>query len=107
MSNPQKLLFSAAIEWISQEQGGRKLPPSGPRYLAPARFGAWTGDGAEDAQFTLIADLVTKHGDFHWDAIVSFMVPDAPHQLLCLGALFEYYEGRRCVAKGRIKEPVD
>lgn len=56
----------------------------------------------EGATFTLIADLVERDGDFRWKAAVRFLVPEARHEKLMPGTKFEFYEGRRCVARGEV-----
>ena len=98
--------LQATIEWVAAEAGGRKAQPPGPTYMAPARFGPCTGNLPEEANFTLIAELVTQSDAFHWEASVRFLVAEAPHQVLQPGATFEFYEGRRCVAKGTLGKAV-
>ena len=96
-------LAIAKIEWLTAAAGGRTSgPPPGPTYRAPARVGSWTGNAPQDANFTLEAKLISKEDDFHWDAVMEFIVAEAPHNSLQRDAAFEFYEGRRCVARGRI-----
>lgn len=98
--------YFASIEWITAAEGGRNAPPTGEgsAYMAPARFGAWARNIPGEATFTLIAELVEKVDSYHWKAKVAFLVNEAPHQLLQRGAKFEFYEGRRCVARGTVEE---
>ena len=41
---------------------------------------------------------------FRWLAEVNYLFENAPHYLLAQEAEFELYEGKRCVARGRIIE---
>lgn len=92
----------ARITWLKPEEGGRRLPPSGPRYSAPARFEGQTA-GPEGANWSLVVDLKSHPpGGADWIAEVRYLVADAPHELLLLGARFELYEGKKCVARGVI-----
>jgi len=105
----RKPTYFASIEWMAAAEGGRKAPPTGegPDYMTTARFGAWTGNMPGEANFTLVAELVEKADAYHWRAKVAFLVDEAPHHLLQPGAKFEFYEGRRCVARGIIEEAAD
>ena len=99
-----KASFLATIEWLTLEAGGRQSPPSGDggRYSAPARFGEWVGNQPASADFSLVAILEEKLDPYHWKARVMFLFDDAPHDRLRPGAKFEFYEGRRCVARGTV-----
>jgi hypothetical protein len=72
---------NARICWISAAAGGRKQPPTGPRYLTVARF----NDDADD-----------------WSVVVEgrirFLTPDAPIHLLQPGQRCELVEGKRVIA---------
>jgi hypothetical protein len=95
----------ARITWLTPEEGGRRVPPSGPRYIAPARFEDQP-PGAEGANWSLVVDLVSRPpGSADWLAEVRYLVDEAPHELLRLGASFELYEGKKCVARGAIINP--
>jgi hypothetical protein len=96
----------ARITWLTPEEGGRRHPPPGPRYSAPARFEGQT-PGAEGANWSLVVDLVSRPpGSTDWIAEVRYLVDEAPHELLRLGACFEVYEGKKCVARGVLISPV-
>ena len=43
----------ARIHWLSQQEGGRHSPPTGPRYSAPARFEA-DAEKWPDAAWSLV-----------------------------------------------------
>ena len=92
----------ARIVWLSAEQGGRASPPSGPRYTAPAGFGA-AGSSAGDANWRLVVDLIDRRPDSsEWTANVRFLASEAPSELLADGARFSLFEGKKCVAYGEI-----
>lgn len=93
----------AKIEWISAENGGRTNgPPCGPDYAAPAKFLAHADTWLTEA-WDLLVHRVNEVGmPDMWEAEVRFRMPQAPHQWLTCGAEFELYEGRRCVARGRL-----
>lgn len=92
----------ASLEWATPKEGGRSAPPPGPCYVAPARIGPWAGNLPEEATYSLVSELVQRIDDLHWEARITFLVREAPHHLLQPGATFELYEGRRCVARGRV-----
>lgn len=96
----------ARITWLTPEEGGRRQPPPGPRYSAPARFEGQAA-GSEGANWSLVVDLQSRpSGATDWIAEVRYLVDEAPHELLRLGACFELYEGKKCVARGVIISPV-
>jgi hypothetical protein len=95
----------ARITWLTPEEGGRRQPPPGPRYSAPVRFEGQPV-GAEGANWSLVVDLVSRPpGSADWIAEVRYLVDEAPHELLRVGACFELYEGKKCVARGIIISP--
>lgn len=90
----------ARVTWLTPEEGGRSVPPTGPRYSAPVRFEGQAA-GAEGANWSLVIDLQSHPpGSADWIAEVRFLVEDAPQELLRLGASFELYEGKKRVARG-------
>ncbi len=96
----------ARITWLTPEEGGRRVPPSGPRYVAPARFDGQLA-GPDGANWSLVVDRVSLRPGFNdWIAEVHYLVDAAPHELLAPGAGFELYEGKKCVARGIITQPV-
>jgi hypothetical protein len=94
----------AVIRWTTPEQNGRRSgPPPGPQYSAPAKFLAHADSWQVEA-FDLIVDLVRQPDDpYCWLADVRFRIEDAPYDWLTDGADFELYEGKKCVARGRIE----
>src|SRR5579885_3665146 len=94
----------ATLEWVSKEQGGRSTLPAGvgePPYATVVRFVGepWPPPVA----WTLVVRKVDVRDEpSKWFAEVQFLVDEAPHHLLAEGTEFELYEGRKCVARGRI-----
>jgi hypothetical protein len=96
----------ARITWLAPEEGGRRVPPSGPRYIAPARFEG-PAAGSEGANWSLVVDLISHPpGSADWIAEVRYLFDEAPHELLLPGTRFELYEGKKCVARGVLLSPV-
>ena len=99
----------AEILWGTLAETGRKAPPSGSAphpYSAPVRF----SDVSEPWPGATVWSLVVERADtaetsadpLRWIADIYFLFPDAPHDELRPGRQFELYEGRRCVARGKI-----
>ena len=94
--------YIAEIEWLTAEAGGRKSPPPGPTYSAPVRFEDESWEAWAKEAWTLVAQVIECSDAYHWKANVAFLVGNAPQERLMPGARFEFYEGRRCVARGRV-----
>jgi len=94
----------AIVEWVPQNQGGRRQPPTGtgPRpYSTVVRFtdAPWP----EETSWSLVVEMDPALSEtYRWIADVHFLVPEAPHHCLRQGKEFELYEGKKCVARGRI-----
>lgn len=96
----------ARITWLTPSEGGRSTPPSGPRYCAPARFEGQP-PGAEGANWSLVVEFLSRPSNStDWIAEVRWLVDEAPYELIRMGARFELYEGKKCVARGVILSPV-
>ena len=95
----------AMIRWIKPSEGGRNSPPPGPRYSTVARFAEIADDWPQTA-WSLVLEW-TELPDSNWTIVanVSFLARNAPQELLHAGAVFELYEGRQCVAEGKIILP--
>ncbi len=93
----------AVIDWLSWGEGGRTEPPSGPDYSAPARFPSHAENFWVEAFDLIVHRIELLGGPERWLSDVHFRIEDAPHEWLTDGAEFELYEGRRCVARGRIE----
>jgi hypothetical protein len=90
----------AIIRWVPASRGGRRQPPRPVAgYAAPARF---ESDAAqEQGPWSLrIAEASELRGGEAVEVRVTFVMPDAPHDLLREGERFELLEGRKVVAKG-------
>lgn len=91
----------ARIRWLTFEEGGRKIVPPGPRYVAPAKFhilNTWPKEA-----WSLVVEMLGS-GDPGGSQLahVWFLVVDAPEWVLVSGAKFEMYEGAKCVLEGEI-----
>lgn len=94
----------ADIHWKSQIDGGRSAPPSGPKYVAPARFNVPDDQWPSEA-WSLVVELIeVLESPSKWLAEVRFLVPEAPQHWIAAGSSFELYEGGKCVAHGKIIE---
>jgi hypothetical protein len=92
----------ARVLWFKEAEGGRVAPPAGPKYSTVARFYENAGNWP-DVAWSLVLEWASP-ADTN-DAMivdVSFLSPDAPETLLHPGAIFELYEGKRCVARGEV-----
>lgn len=87
----------AKIYWIPEDAGGRKNPPTGPKYSTVARFDDNGGDWIKKAWSVVVENFEPPHEGFSTIADVSFLVSDAPEHLLCVGRRFELLEGRRTI----------
>ncbi len=92
------------IDWLSREQGGRREPPLGlgePPYSPEIRFvdKLWP---PEDAWSLTVRKLHELGEARRWLADVTFRVEEAPHDTLQEGREFELYEGKHCVARGKV-----
>jgi len=92
----------ANLQWIEPENGGRQVPPSGPKYSTVARFENQKEQWLKEAwslviEFTEQPDATLSHR-----VKVSFLADDAPTEMLDKGSVFELMEGPRAVAKGTV-----
>ncbi len=93
----------ASIEWLTQEEGGRKQPPTGeepPVYWAVVKL---LDVEPQSNSWSMYVRKEASSDDGHkWDAVVKFRVDEAPHHLLSDNVRFELYEGPKRVANGII-----
>jgi hypothetical protein len=92
------IVTTATVEWLGPAEGGRQAPPIGPQYVAPAKILA-TPDVWEKEAWSLVVqriDSIDARPD-RWLARVFWLMDDAPHAALAVGARLDLYEGR-CVA---------
>jgi len=92
----------AFIHWVPEDQGGRRLPPSGPDYSTLVRFvpDAWP---PAEAWSLVVHKIRCIDSPDCWLVDVRFLVPEAPQDKLVSGRDFELYEGWKRVARGRIE----
>ena len=98
-----KHTVKAHIFWVPADAGGRKAPPTGPRYSTVARFKSDKANQNEQA-WSIIAEFLPQQNQ-HTSctlANIRFLAPNAPTYLLSLGNQFEFLEGHRVVARGKI-----
>jgi hypothetical protein len=94
----------AKIHWLTKEEGGRSKPPAGvgnPPYATVVKF-----PGADMGSWSLAVEKIESlSNEYDWIADVHYLFAEAPHESLQAGREFELYEGKKCVASGRIKSP--
>jgi len=96
----------AVIDWIPNDQGGRREPPSGigePPYSPIVRFpdGSWPPEVAWSLAVRKVQESGGPRGGVRWVADVDFRVHEGPSGDLREGREFELYEGKTCVARGK------
>jgi len=92
------------ISWISPDDGGRKVPPSGPSYTTVARFEE--DERWNESAWSLVVNFEKRFKDPRLLlASIRFLADEAPHDLLHHGSRFELFEGRKRVAKGIVLPP--
>ena len=93
----------AILQWLKREDGGRTLPPVGPCHFSVAWFPEF-GKKWEEDMWSLRIEFITHPDDtLTHNVKVSFLADaDKAPDYLHPNSLFELYEGRRLVAKGKI-----
>ena len=99
--------MKAEIDWRSSTEGGRKAPPSGdgpPHYATIIRFADTDEPWPPAVAWTLVVEKlnVDNSNPLRWIADVRFRVDEAPHDELYPGRVFSLYEGKKCVATGKV-----
>ncbi len=94
----------ALIDWISKAEGGRRRLPSGvgePPYSPEVRFldDPWPAEIGWSFAVRKVSELDYPR---RWLAEVAYRMPEAPGERLQEGREFELYEGKKCVARGRL-----
>lgn len=85
----------ARICWIPATMGGRKQPPTGPRYSTVARF----NDEDDQNEWSVIIEFEQQPDDRGClEAQIRFLAPEAPFYLFQPGKQFHLLEGARVVA---------
>lgn len=97
----------ALVTWIPKNEGGRNIPPVGPRYVSVVRFEEAMEAYSKNA-WSLVIEFARRPGDsLVVEAVVSFLMDDAPHHLLHPGGKFEIFEGSRKVGYGEVISVID
>ena len=92
----------ARIRWQSPSEGGRNLPPCGPKYSTVARFPEDEANWPDKVWSLVLEWQTTQTPEWEMVADVHFLVSEAPQELLHEGAVFKLYEGHKCVAVGEV-----
>jgi hypothetical protein len=93
----------AVIDWLTLEEGGRKVPPTGeepPIYWAVIKL---IGDKIEpqpNSWSLSVRMLESENSGYRWKAGIQLRVDAAPRHLLVDGVRFELYEGAKKVGTG-------
>jgi len=88
------------LRWRTAAEGGRQVPPSGPRYSTVASFDPPTPNWPEEA-WSVVVEPAPASGSSGFT--LSFLAGDrAPQHVLQPGVRFELLEGTRVVANGEI-----
>ena len=92
-----KIWMQANVKWIPFEKGGRqKLVPNNTRYCPIIVFPEAKTEDFWSAE--ILTNSITNDDESTID--ISFLMPEAPFELLKPGAKFELYEGKKYVAAG-------
>jgi hypothetical protein len=95
----------ASIEWILENQGGRRKPPVGtgnPPYATVIRFADEPWPHSAASWSLVVRKKESQSTEYRWIADVHYLMENAPHDSLRDGRKFELYEGKKCVACGQI-----
>jgi hypothetical protein len=97
--------MKAKIQWKRSQDGGRTSPPLGigsPSYATLVKFSDGRSPWSLGTWSLVVEKNPNQSTDYEWIAKVHFLVPEAPHHELTPGRDFELYEGKKCVATGRL-----
>ena len=92
----------AKVCWLKEEEGGRKSPPSGPKYSTVARFEDEKDSWLREAWSLVLEFSGTPDESLCITTDVRFLSEDGPMRLLHRGSVFELFEGRQLVARGEV-----
>ena len=94
---------NAILQWLRPEEGGRILPPAGPCFFAVGRVPEFEPiEKWEKEAWTLKIQFITQPDDtLTHNVKVSFLMDEAPDYLRS-NCLFELYEGKKIIAKGKV-----
>ena len=92
-----KIWMEAHVNWIHFEKGGRqKHLPNNTKYFPIIVFPDYETDGAWSAE--IFTNSINDNNESLID--ISFLMLEAPFELLNPGVKFELYEGKKMVASG-------
>jgi hypothetical protein len=96
----------ARIRWLRPQEGGRIVPPSGPKYSTVARFESQTNENWRENAWSLVLSLEgTPDETWSQTACIRFLAEKAaPIAWLEPHTNFELFEGSRKVAEGTVLE---
>lgn len=99
--------MKAEIVWKTKKTGGREKPPSGVKNPFYSTLIAFTDTELIWPESVIpwsffVIKLPEESTEYHWIADVGFVVDHAPHDLLKVNRTFDFFEGKKCVASGRI-----
>ncbi len=97
-----KKQVEAKLEWIRPEEGGRSMPPPGPKYSTVARFECQKEHWLKEAWSLVVEFIEQPDCSFSHRVKVSFLSEEAPAGLLAKGSIFELMEGSHAVARGTV-----
>jgi hypothetical protein len=98
---------NATLQWLKREDGGRVLPPTGPCFLTVGRFPEYESlEKWEREAWSLRIEFITQPDEtLTHNVKVSYLMDEAP-DYLHPNSLFELYEGRKLVARGKVIDNV-
>lgn len=92
-------MYQVKVEWISAQDGGRKIPPPVGYYYAVSRFPEdtnWQNNAWSVAfNFESIKKKNNDNEEYVSEGTVHFLVEDAPHERMEKNKYFYIYEGQK------------
>lgn len=95
-----------SLAWLKPEDGGRRRPVQGTSYSTVAHFPTIPPAELRHSAWSVVLDFPDPSAVNPSAAIMRFLAPDAPHEILTEGLTFELQEGVQVTAKGRVVEVV-
>lgn len=97
-----KRIGKAKVRWLPSAEGGRSSPPAGKKYSTVARFSAQSTSWDDDAWSIVLEFLAPPDENLEQLAEVSFLMDNAPDELMANGKEIKLMEGSRCVGVATI-----
>jgi hypothetical protein len=92
----------ADLQWLTPEEGGRRVPPSGPTYSTVAQFELQGEEWMKDSWSLVVTFLTQPDAEQRHQVHVRFLMPAGPRHWLSPGSRFWLREGARVVAHGQV-----